>query len=73
MLKKSWSGCSYTFSRCSGILGSIIYGVAGDADRDNKMICIIPRHLQLSIRNVEEMNKLLSGVTTAQGGVLPNI
>ena len=34
---------------------------------------IIPRHLQLAIRNDKELNKLLSGVTIAQGGVLPNI
>merc|ERR1739845_243253 len=34
---------------------------------------IIPRHLQLAIRNDEELNKLLAGVTIAQGGVLPNI
>ena len=31
------------------------------------------RHLQLAIRNDEELNKLLAGVTIAQGGVLPNI
>ena len=31
------------------------------------------RHLQLAVRNDEELNKLLSGVTIAQGGVLPNI
>jgi histone H2A len=37
------------------------------------VIRIIPRHLQLAIRNDEELNKLLSGVTIAQGGVLPNI
>jgi histone H2A len=29
--------------------------------------------LQLAIRNDEELNKLLSGVTISQGGVLPNI
>ena len=27
----------------------------------------------LAIRNDEELNKLLAGVTIAQGGVLPNI
>ena len=41
--------------------------------QDNKKTRIIPRHLQLAIRNDEELNKLLSGVTIAQGGVLPNI
>jgi len=34
---------------------------------------IIPRHIQLAIRNDEELNKLLSGVTIASGGVIPNI
>ncbi|XP_032871238.1 histone H2AX-like [Amblyraja radiata] len=34
---------------------------------------IIPRHLQLAVHNDEELNKLLGGVTIAQGGVLPNI
>jgi histone H2A len=47
--------------------------LAGNAARDNKKTRIIPRHLQLAIRNDEELNRLLSGVTIAQGGVLPNI
>ena len=47
--------------------------LAGNVARDNKKTRIIPRHLQLAIRNDEELNKLLSGVTIAQGGVLPNI
>ena len=34
---------------------------------------IIPRHIQLAVRNDEELNKLLGGVTIASGGVLPNI
>ena len=41
--------------------------------RDNKKSRIIPRHIQLAIRNDEELGKLLSGVTIAYGGVLPNI
>ena len=40
---------------------------------DSKKSRIIPRHLQLAVRNDEELNKLLGGVTIAQGGVLPNI
>jgi histone H2A len=44
-----------------------------ESARDNKKTRIIPRHLQLAIRNDEELNELLSGVTIAQGGVLPNI
>ena len=50
-----------------------IIELAGNAARDNKKLRIIPRHLQLAIRNDEELNKLLAGVTIAQGGVLPNI
>ena len=47
--------------------------LAGKAARNNKKTRIIPRHLQLAIRNDEKLNKLLSGVTIAQKGVLPNI
>ncbi|XP_032872530.1 histone H2A-like [Amblyraja radiata] len=50
-----------------------ILELAGYAARDNKKSRIIPRHLQLAVRNDEELNKLLGGVTIAQGGVLPNI
>lgn len=50
-----------------------ILELAGNAARDNKKSRIIPRHLQLAIRNDEELNKLLGGVTISQGGVLPFI
>eukprot|EP00798_Chlamydomonas_sp_ICE-L_P015879 gene15879-biopygen24892 len=47
--------------------------LAGNAARDNKKTRIIPRHVQLAIRNDEELSKLLDSVTIANGGVLPNI
>ncbi|XP_063728040.1 histone H2A, sperm-like [Symsagittifera roscoffensis] len=50
-----------------------ILELAGNAAKDNKKHRIIPRHIQLAIRNDEELNRLLQGVTIAQGGVLPNI
>ena len=54
-------------------LSAEILELAGNAARDNKKSRIIPRHLQLAVRDDEELNRLLSGVTIAQGGVLPNI
>uniref|UniRef100_A0A1Q3FAT4 Histone H2A n=1 Tax=Culex tarsalis TaxID=7177 RepID=A0A1Q3FAT4_CULTA len=50
-----------------------ILELGGNASRDNKRTRIIPRHLQLAIRNDEELNRLMLGVTISQGGVLPNI
>ena len=50
-----------------------ILELAGNAARVNKKSRIIPRHIQLAVRNDEELNKLLGGVTIASGGVLPNI
>ena len=47
--------------------------LAGNASRDNKKSRIVPRHIQLAIRNDEELSKLLGTVTIASGGVLPNI
>ena len=50
-----------------------ILELAGNAARDNKRQRIVPRHIQLAIRNDEELNKLLHDVTISNGGVLPQI
>ena len=40
--------------------------LSGNAARDNKKNRIVPRHIQLAIRNDEELSKLLGGVTIAR-------
>uniref|UniRef100_A0A8D0GWN6 Histone H2A n=1 Tax=Sphenodon punctatus TaxID=8508 RepID=A0A8D0GWN6_SPHPU len=47
--------------------------LAGNAASENKRSRIGPRHIQLAVRNDEELNKLFSGVTISEGGVMPNI
>ena len=54
-------------------LAAEILELAGNAARDNKKQRIVPRHLQLAIRNDEELNKLLGHVVISQGGVVPFI
>jgi histone H3/H4 len=49
--------------------------LGGNAARDNRMDKIIPRHLELAIRNDEELNSMTpdTQVTYYGAGVLPNI
>ncbi|XP_034460914.1 late histone H2A.2.2 [Hippoglossus hippoglossus] len=50
-----------------------ILELAGNASRDNKKHRIAPRHILLAVKNDEELNILLAGVTISEGGVIPNI
>mmetsp|Transcript_41245 Transcript_41245/g.114834 ORF Transcript_41245/g.114834 Transcript_41245/m.114834 type:complete len:188 (+) Transcript_41245:85-648(+) len=50
-----------------------ILELAGNAAKDQNKKRIIPRHIQLAIRNDEELNKYMSNVTITGGGVIPNI
>ena len=47
--------------------------LAGNAAKDNKKLRIIPRHIQLAVRNDDELNQFFGNAIIASGGVLPNI
>lgn len=47
--------------------------LAGNAAKDNKKMRIIPRHIQLAVRNDDELNAFFGNAIIAAGGVLPNI
>ncbi|KAL2536369.1 kinesin-like protein KIN-7K [Forsythia ovata] len=47
--------------------------LAGNAARDNNKTRIVSRHIQLAVRNYEELSKLLGDVTITNGGMMPNI
>ncbi|RWW50952.1 hypothetical protein BHE74_00042748 [Ensete ventricosum] len=57
----------------AAVLEYLAAELAGNAARDNKKTRIVPRHIQLAVRNDEELSKLLGEVTIASGGVMPNI
>ena len=54
-------------------LAAEVLELAGNAAKDNKKTRIVPRHIQLAIRNDEELNKLMANTVIASGGVLPYI
>ncbi|KAG6629246.1 hypothetical protein CIPAW_14G071400 [Carya illinoinensis] len=54
-------------------LAAEVLELAGNAARNNKKNRIILRHVLLVVRNDKELGKLLSGITIAHGGVIPNI
>uniref|UniRef100_A0A182N3Y0 Histone H2A n=1 Tax=Anopheles dirus TaxID=7168 RepID=A0A182N3Y0_9DIPT len=54
-------------------LAAEVLELAGNAARDNHKSRLTPRHIQLAVRQDEELSKLLEGTTISQGGVIPNI
>ncbi|VAH12822.1 unnamed protein product [Triticum turgidum subsp. durum] len=70
------AGLQFPVGRLAAVLEYLaaeVLELAGNAAKDNKKSRIVPRHLLLAIRNDQELGRLLSGVTIAHGGVIPNI
>ncbi|KAM8853356.1 histone H2A-like [Synchiropus picturatus] len=67
------NGAAVYLSAILEYLCAEILELAGNASHDNKKHRIAPRHILLAVRNDEELNKLLAGVTISEGGVIPNI
>eukprot|EP01039_Chlorochromonas_danica_P002219 gene2219-2423_t len=66
-------GAAVYLSSILEYLTAEVLELSGNAARDHKKNRIIPRHIQLAVRNDDELNKLFGNVTIAQGGVIPHI
>jgi histone H2A len=71
--KKIGSGAPIYLAAVLEYIAAEILELAGNAAKEQKKQRIIPRHIQLAIRNDEELNKFLGNATIASGGVLPHI
>ncbi|KAF2986395.1 hypothetical protein EK904_003659 [Melospiza melodia maxima] len=67
------SGAAIYLTAVMEYLTAEVLELAGNAARENKKTRILPRHILLAVRNDDELNKLFTGVTIPQAGVMPNI
>ncbi|CAH2074928.1 unnamed protein product, partial [Iphiclides podalirius] len=66
-------GSAVYLSAALEYLAAEILELAGKAATDNGKNRISPRHILLAVKNDDELNKMLEGVTISQGGVMPRI
>jgi len=71
--KRISSGAAVYMAATLEYLCAEVLELAGNAAKEHRKTRIVPRYIQLAIRNDEELSKLLSQVTIASGGVLPNV
>ncbi|KAG5528076.1 hypothetical protein RHGRI_028867 [Rhododendron griersonianum] len=55
-------------SKMRRVLDNAVLGLAENAARDTKKTRIVQRHIQLTVRNDEELSKLLGDVMIVNGG-----
>ncbi|KAK0488779.1 histone-fold-containing protein [Armillaria novae-zelandiae] len=71
--KKIATGAPVYLAAVIEYLVAEIVELAGNVAKNNKKRRIIPRHLQIAIRNDDELLQLLGNVIIAEGGVIPFI
>jgi histone H2A len=71
--KRIGGGAAVYLAAVMEYIAAEILELTGTAATDNKRKRIVPRHIQLAIRNDEELGRLFKHVTIASGGTLPNI
>lgn len=67
------AGAPVYLSAVMEYLAAEVLELAGNAAKDNKKTRIIPRHIQLAVRNDDELGKMMSKAIISSGGVIPNI
>ena len=71
--KRVGSGAPVYMAAVLEYLVAELIELSGNAAKDNKKNRISPRHIQLAIKNDEELNKFVGTATISAGGVMPNI
>ena len=71
--KQVGAGAPVYFAAVLEYLTAELLELSGNCAKDHKKNRIIPRHIQLAVKNDEEFNKYIGNATIAAGGVAPNV
>ena len=71
--KRVGAGAPVVMAAVLEYLTAELLEICGNAAKDHKKTRITPRHIQLAIKNDQELRKYVGHATISAGGVLPNI